>query len=131
MENDLQDEIEFQLYAKDCSSTSQERFPVRTYDTYGASPWEIIPDILKMYGMCSYHDWYEYLEFVDPADKVAHKNAGVCQLLGANSSAPDQCKPHTFDAHTSVWWDTQRPFAQPSMLTLYETRKFQVLCLYP
>ena len=44
---------------------------------YGASAWENIPDVLKMYGMCSYHDWYEYLEFIDPADKAAHANAGT------------------------------------------------------
>ena len=118
VENELNQSIEFELYAKECSSTSQTRNPVRSYDTYGGSPWENIPDILRMYGMCSYHDWFEYLEFIDPSSS-SRKNLGACD-------ASQTCEPSTFDAFKATWWDTQRPFATTYMPTLYETHKFQV-----
>ena len=123
VENDLDDEIEFEMYAEQCSSTSQAKFPVRSYDTYGTSAWETIPDVLHMYGMCSYHDWFEYLEFIDPTD-ASRKNAGACGI----SSQAQGCDPASFNAFTSLWWDTRRPYAEPNMLSLYDTHKFQV-CL--
>ncbi len=129
VENELTEDIEFELYAKQCASASPERYPVRSYDTYGTSPWEIVPDILKMYGMCSYHSWFEYLEFIDPIDKVRHRNAGVCT---PQDMAAQKCdNPASFNAFESLWWDTQRPYSEPSMLTLYQTRKFQVLPQLP
>ena len=125
VENELNDDIEFELHAKQCASASPDRHHVRSYDTYGSSPWEIVPDILRMYGMCSYHSWFEYLEFIDPVDKVRHANAGVCT---PQDMAKGRCaSPASFNAFESLWWDTQRAYSQPSMLTLYETRKFQVL----
>ena len=126
VENELNQSVEFELYAKECSSTSQARNPVRSYDTYGGSPWENIPDILRMYGMCSYHDWFEYLEFIDPSDRVARKNLGACGV----DSATQNCEPATFNAFKAMWWDTQRPFAQTAMPSLFETHKFQVCCVY-
>jgi hypothetical protein len=45
---------------------------------YGASPWETIPDVLEMYGMCSYSNWFEYLEFVDPT-APERANQGLCK----------------------------------------------------
>jgi hypothetical protein len=123
IENELNTSVEFELYAKECSSTSQARNPVRSYDTYGGSPWENIPDILRMYGMCSYHDWFEYLEFVNPSsDKFSRTNLGAC----SSSSQQQACEPATFDAFKAFWWDTRRPFATGFMPTLYETHKFQV-----
>ena len=122
VENELESPVEFELYAKECSSNSQTQSPVRTYDMFGGSPWENIPDLLRMYGMCSYHDWFEYLEFIDPVDKVNHKNQGACGM----DSAQDKCIPSSFDAYKSLWWDTQQPYAQTSMLSLFEKRKFQV-----
>jgi len=123
VENDLRNhDIEFELYAQNCSSSSPETLPVQAYDTYGASQWENIPDILKMYGMCSYHDWFEYLEFIDPSDKNARRNMGACD---AERAARTGCNPGSFNAFESVWWDTLRPFADPGMPTLFDTRKFQ------
>jgi hypothetical protein len=123
VENHLNSSIEFELYAKKCSSTHTTKYPVRSYDTYGASPWETIPDILHMYGMCSYRDWFEYLEFVDPTDKVNRVNAGACN---ADVRSRTGCDPASFNAFQSLWWDTRRPFAETGMLTLSETMKFQV-----
>ena len=123
VENELNQSIEFELYAKECSSTSQTRNPVRNYDTYGGSPWENIPDVLRMYGMCSYHDWFEYLEFIDPTDKLNRKNMGACD------NTKSTCEPATFNAFKALWWDTQRPYALTAMPSLYETRKFQVSCI--
>jgi hypothetical protein len=124
VENHLNTSIEFELYAKQCSSASQSKYPVSSYDTYGSSPWETIPDILHMYGMCSYRDWFEYLEFIDPTDKRNRANAGACT---ADVRARTGCDPASFDASRSLWWDTRRPFAETGMLTLSETQKFQVV----
>lgn len=121
VENHLDESIEFEMYAQNCSSVSQSRYPVREYDTYGASSWENIPDILRMYGMCSYHDWFEYLEFIDPTDDT-RKNNGVCGVR----SAENGCIPSSFNAFTSIWWDTLRPFSETAMPSLFDTRKFQV-----
>jgi hypothetical protein len=76
-----------------------------------------------MYGMCSYRDWFEYLEFIDPTD-ASRTNLGACSLQAKEKG----CDPASFDAHASLWWDTQRPYAEISMPSLYETKKFQV-CL--
>jgi hypothetical protein len=121
VENHLNESVEFEMYAQNCSSMSQQRYPVRKYDTYGASPWENIPDILHMYGMCSYRDWYEYLEFIDPTDTL-RKNTGACGI----SSAEKHCDPASFNAMESIWWDTLRPYSETSMPTLFSTKKFQV-----
>jgi hypothetical protein len=120
VENHLNESVEFEMYAQNCSSVSQQRYPVRTYDTYGASPWENIPDVLHMYGMCSYRDWFEYLEFIDPTD-ANRKNMGAC----SSSSAPSTCDPASFNVMESIWWDTLRPYAETSMPTLFSTKKFQ------
>lgn len=118
VENHLDESVEFELYAKNCSSTASSDVRARSYDMYGASAWENIPDVLEMYGMCSYKDWFEYLEFVDPSDD-SRKNQGRCTDASA-------CDPATFNAFTSLWWDTQRAYAETSMQTLYDTQKFRV-----
>lgn len=113
VENHLEESIEFELYAKECSGSS-----TRSYDTYGASAWENIPDVLGMYGLCSYRNWFEYLEFVDPTVDE-RKNQGAC-------TDQSKCDPASFNTFLSLWWDTQRDFSETSMQTLYDTRKFQV-----
>lgn len=120
--NELDQAVEFELYTKDCSSTSQAKYPVRSYDTYGGSPWETVADILPMYGMCSYRNWFEYLEFIDPTDLEKRKNQGACGI----NAASQNCDPASFNAYLSQWWDTTRPYSDPSMLSLYDTKKFQV-----
>jgi hypothetical protein len=54
---------------------------------YGSSPWQRVPDVLEMYGMCSYRNWYEYLEFVDPEkgkgrDNLDGRCDGLSRTLG-------------------------------------------------
>jgi hypothetical protein len=114
--------VEFELHARNCSSLSSSGDVVQAYDMYGASAWETIPDILQMYGMCSYRDWFEYLEFVDPTNAEKRKNQGACGIDATSKS----CDPAAFNAYLSQWWDTRRPYSQPGMLSLFETKKFQV-----
>lgn len=52
VENNLDKDIDFELYTSSCSSNDQPNFPVEDYDMYGASVWQTVPDILRMYGMC-------------------------------------------------------------------------------
>jgi hypothetical protein len=97
VENDLErQDVEFELYAEECSATDESLHPTVKYDTYGASPWETIPDVLEMYGMCSYENWFEYLEFVDPSNS-ARANVGLC---GGQSDAKG-CLPMASDAAVS------------------------------
>lgn len=77
VENDLDFAVDFELYAETCSATDDSLNPTIQYDMYGASVWETIPDVLEMYGMCSYEDWYEYLEFIDPTQDT-RANLGLC-----------------------------------------------------
>ena len=123
MENDLEkDPIDFELYSEDCSSTDATNRPVVQYDMYGASPWETVPDVLQMYGMCSYSNWYEYLEFVDPTSPL-RANQGLC---GGRALEKKCVSPMASDATVSRWWDLRRPHAEPSMRSLWETQKFRV-----
>lgn len=123
VENDLPagEDVEFELYAKKCESATPQQRPVRSYDMYGASAWETVPDILRMYGMCSYRDWFEYLEFVDPSD-ASRSNRGVCGVRAAEKG----CDPASFNALESLWWDVGAPFAETGMRTLFEMQKFRV-----
>jgi hypothetical protein len=114
--------VEFELHARNCSFLSSSGDVVQAYDMYGASAWETIPDILQMYGMCSYHDWFEYLEFVDPTNAEKRKNQGACGIDATSKS----CDRAAFNAYLSQWWDIRRPYSQPGMLSLFETKKFQV-----
>lgn len=124
VENDLKsDDIEFELYTKQCATATDATYPVEQYDDmYGASPWETIPDILKMYGMCSYHDWYEYLEFIDSTNTTARPNPGMCGELSKTLG----CEPLSYNVLVSRWWDTQRPHAEATMQSLWDTQKFRV-----
>lgn len=77
VENELDYAVDFELFAETCSATDESLHPTIQYDMYGASVWETIPDVLEMYGMCSYEDWYEYLEFIDPTQDT-RANLGLC-----------------------------------------------------
>lgn len=92
-----------------------------SYDMYGASPWERVPDILEMYGMCSYRNWYEYLELVDPNNKTASR-AGNCDALSNTIG----CDPESFDVDKSLWTETARAHNEPSMRSIWSTNKFRV-----
>ena len=88
---------------------------------FGSSAWETIPDVLEMYGMCSYQSWYEYLEFIDPTSPT-RANQGLC----GGYSEEKGCLPMASDATVSRWWDLRRPHAEVAMQSLWETQKFRV-----
>ena len=96
VENELNYAVDFELYAEECSATDPEMHPTVRYDMYGASAWETIPDVLEMYGMCSYEDWFEYLEFVDPTD-ATRANIGLC----GGQSESKGCLPMSSEATVS------------------------------
>ena len=103
VENDLpasafkyDNSIEFELYTEDCSSSEESSNPVTEYDMHGSSVWETIPDALGMYGMCSYKDWFEYLEFIDPSSS-ARANQGLC----GSQSKQKGCLPMSSDSTVS------------------------------
>ena len=121
VENGFDFSINFELYATVCNSADPDQYAVDSYDMHGASPWEKIPDILEMYGMCSYRNWFEYLEFVDPSN-ATRSNLGKC----ADLSLTVGCDPESFDADLSLWWDTKRPHQQLTMPSLWNTGKFRV-----
>jgi hypothetical protein len=95
---------------------------MESYDMYGTSPWGKVPDVLEMYGMCSYRNWYEYLEFVDPLS-LNHTNDGRCSTL---NNSEYTCGADTFSADKSKWWDTTAPNGQENMPTIWDTQKFRV-----
>ena len=63
VENDLDIDVEFDVFSNQCSSSDR-------YDTWGASHWHTIPDILEFYGMCSYRSWFEYLDFMNNSNST-------------------------------------------------------------
>ena len=96
VENDLNYAIDFELYAEECSATNENTHPTVRYDMFGASAWETIPDLLEMYGMCSYGNWYEYLEFIDPTNQ-SMANQGLC----GGQSDEKGCLPMASDSTVS------------------------------
>jgi hypothetical protein len=108
VENQLPDEnIDFEMYSKSCSTPSDSQFEMESYDMYGASPWQRIPGVLEMFGMCSYRNWYEYLELVDPRyEKREDANAeGICD---GELKKKIKCTPDSFDIDKTMWWETGR-----------------------
>ena len=51
--NSRNTEIEMHMYAPSCN-VSERR------ETFGHSPWEQVPDVLRAHGMCSHRKWFEY-----------------------------------------------------------------------
>lgn len=121
VENKWSGDVEFQLYSEECKSSSMEGLSSsETYTTVGTSPWESVPDVLELYGMCSYRGWFEYLEFVDPINATLHKNLGLCKF-DPNSR---ECTGTESDSRSSLWWDTDRnPDVQ--LQTLWTSGRFQ------
>jgi hypothetical protein len=76
-------DVNFELYVhKDtCKSRDPTNYPVAKYDTYGASKWERIPDVLEMYGMCSYRNWFEFLQYAQNRYSPIEKCAGLHSSL--------------------------------------------------
>jgi hypothetical protein len=120
VENLLDQEIEFEMHAEDCSSSNADRYPTAQYDMYGGSSWEKIPDVLSMYGMCSYRNWFSYVEFIDPSD-ASRQNLGLCGIREKTIG----CDPLASEARMSRWWDVLRPHSE-DMQSLWDTGRFRV-----
>ena len=56
--NNGNEPIEFTVVADECGF--QEQSHPYTQSMRGASPWEHVPDILHMHGLCSHRDWFAY-----------------------------------------------------------------------
>jgi hypothetical protein len=52
------DDLEFSVIADECGF--QESSHPYTQTTRGASPWEQVPDLMHMHGMCSHRNWFSY-----------------------------------------------------------------------
>jgi hypothetical protein len=52
------DDLEFTVMADECGF--QESGHPYTQTTRGASPWEQVPDLMHMHGMCSHRNWFSY-----------------------------------------------------------------------
>jgi hypothetical protein len=126
VENNFDKAIDFEIYTENCNrqdgSSPDPDFPVEEYDMYGSSSWGKVPDILHMYGMCSYRNWFEYLEFVKP-DSLKHKNLGRC---GTTENADFECGTDSFSMDSSKWWDSTKPAGEDIMPTFWDSKKFRV-----
>ena len=52
------EDMEFTVIADECGF--QETAHPFTQTTRGASPWEQVPDLMHMHGMCSHRNWFSY-----------------------------------------------------------------------
>lgn len=120
VENELDDDIGFELYTESCGGDNND-FRMEEYDMYGASPWENVPDVLEMYGMCSYRDWFEYVELVDPVNRT-RGGRSMC----ASQSTVIGCEPESFDVDNTLWQETNRPHSEPNMRSIWSTNRFRV-----
>ena len=112
-------DVDFEMYTEDCSTAHNSDFKVEAYEMYGASPWQRVPGILEMYGMCSYRNWYEYLELVNPRYQARREanEPGVCD---GNLAERTGCIPGSFDIAKANWWSTDRPRVYTTSQTIDE-----------
>jgi hypothetical protein len=111
--------IEFDMFAESCGSIENN---VESYDMWGASKWETIPDILPMYGMCSYRGWFEYREFLTPSQSSLLKFPRVSTGCVAND-----CTSGDFRGDRRTWWDTASDHGDVDFPPIRETGKYTVL----
>ena len=77
--NEMPDmDAEFRIYAKSCLSASPAE--MLSVDTYGASPWGRVPDVLRAHGFCSHRNWYEYNETMSNSDSGSCLRNQFCEL---------------------------------------------------
>jgi len=101
VKNSIADDIEFQVFTEDCKNSMGADEHV--FDTHGASVWQQIPDLLKMYGLCSHRNWFEMKYFVN-------RNPG-----------------NNFALDASAYWENTATHEKDSIYrTLFEQEKFRV-----
>ena len=80
-------DMEVTMLADDCGFA--DAVHPYTQSTRGASPWEIVPDLLHMHGFCGHHHWYAYRNaLAQPICPLLDDNsAAACPLDTSNSSS--------------------------------------------
>ena len=63
------EDLEFTVIADECGF--QEPAHPYTQTTRGASPWEQVPDLMHMHGMCSHRNWFSYRHALRTASGMA------------------------------------------------------------
>lgn len=129
IENAFAEEIEFQIHSAHCEGVPggprYTQLKPDSYSTAGTSPWERVPDILQMHGMCSYRNWFEYQEFTQSSN-------GNRSALNAADRCTDQerdagvCRGIDVDSSTASWWDTDLPAGTEKFPTLWDTKRFRM-----
>jgi hypothetical protein len=117
--------VEFDLFADECSSVDDS---VETYDMWGGSKWHTIPDVLPMYGMCSYRDWYEYRQFMSPTQGIVDSPRPSLGCVDNN------CGTGNFKSKERTWWTTSTDYTEAESESLSSTGRFEVrkiLALFP
>lgn len=73
------DEAEFRVYSTDCTAPNSANV-----DTYGASPWGRVDDLLFSHGLCSHRNWWEYNETMSKS-LVGSEPSGQCNRLNGDT----------------------------------------------
>jgi hypothetical protein len=109
--NTLSSEIAVQVYSTSCKAGERN-------ETYGHSPWEQVPDILRSHGMCSHRKWFEYRELIKGSE---------CPALDADTFDQGMCSTTTNgDNHwqsTGSYGETEigktKPLQQDGVLSVH------------
>lgn len=120
VENEHGADVEFQLFSERCDpGKGLGNNPPEPYDTYGASPWEDVPDALRMHGMCSYRGWHDYLGF---------HNGTLGPPARCTQEESDQhlCSIRDFKGDGSMWWDSDLHPDAAGFHDLWSTGRFRV-----
>jgi hypothetical protein len=119
VQNERPGNIEFQLYADEgtCQDIIPDAGVARSYDTYGASPWETMPDVLHTHGLCSYRNWFEMQRFPNSSDSLS------CQAADA---VQGQCRTGVDWHIDSRLHDTAAPPSQVDFKTLWESGRYRM-----
>lgn len=130
VENNFGESIEFNSYATSCEEsqdssqrTADGQEPPEPYDMFGASPWEQVPDILQMHGMCGYRHWFEYQQFIATSgpDKMPSNIWSLCK----NTSA-GECRSVDYNGNTAMWWDSTLREESQGFPSLWQSGRFRV-----
>jgi hypothetical protein len=67
--NERAEEIEAQVFSTQCAASAQSML--------GASPWDVIPDLLPASGLCSYRAWFEQTDLLN---RTGCTTEGACPV---------------------------------------------------
>lgn len=147
--DDADNSVEFEMYARECNADDDDSYKKISYDMFGASPWycptkclffekialtletsdicrERVDDILAAYGMCSYRNWFEYLDFFNPVEDPDNPRANLLNSKCGQRFKEVGCEPESFNAEEALWRETDRDQNLADMRSLWQTEKFRV-----